>query len=321
MFVNLQLRAVEIFAQMNESTRGLFIYLWRAIRNFMGYGTQRSATLAYYSIFSIFPFILLLAVGITTFLGPTVAQEQIINGIKLFFPAETASFIEDNVVTLVDQAASFGLIAALSLVWSALGLFSNITRSLDQIFDVPIRRGMWRQRLVAFLMSITLILIIMASFLTSGALRFVAVLFFDQPSLWVSIGIQFLPLGLDVVIFALVLHYIPARYVHWDAVWPAALLGAIGWEIADSVFGWYLANLADYQVVYGSLATGIVLLFWAYILAMIFLFSAEICARLNEWLSLQRQVRDVSPITKPTYYLKDSEIEVGSSSHEPPPYN
>ncbi|MDQ7034814.1 MAG: YihY/virulence factor BrkB family protein, partial [Anaerolineae bacterium] len=79
--------------------------------------------------------------------------------------------------------------------------------------------------------------------------------------------------------------YVPTVDVHWDAVWPAAVFGAVGWEVAKQAFEWYLTNLANYQIIYGSIATGIVLLFWAWVIASIFLFSAQLCARLNEWLS------------------------------------
>ncbi len=100
-----------------------------------------------------------------------------------------------------------------------------------------------------------------------------------------------MPLGLDIVIFALLFRYVPSRYVAWDAVWAASLFGAIGWELARAGFAWYLANLANYQFVYGGIATVIVLLIWAYLTASIFIFSAELCARLNEWLHMQAEER------------------------------
>jgi YihY family inner membrane protein len=126
--------------------------------------------------------------------------------------------------------------------------------------------------------------LIATSFVTSAVLRLVSALFLERPSLWLSIGSIFLPLGLNMVIFALLFRFVPSRRVHWDAVWPAAIFGGVGWELAKSAFGWYLLNVANYQFVYGTLSTGIVLLFWAYVIASIFLLSAEFCAQLNEWI-------------------------------------
>lgn len=267
----------------SESTRELPGFLWNAVRNFLQRGARQSAALSYYAVFSIFPLVLLLAVAVGNLLEPAVAQQQIANGLKLFMPAETADMVQLNIAEILQQSPELGLIAVLALIWSALGLFSNITFALDTIFYVPSMRSMWRQRLLAFGMTVTLVVLVGASFLTSGVLRLVSAFLLNQPSIWVTIGTLFLPLGLNVVIFALLFRYVPSRHVHWDAVWPAAVVGAIGWELAKVAFAWYITNLANYSVVYGGLATGIVLLFWAYIMSSVFLFSAELCAQLNAW--------------------------------------
>ena len=138
-------------------------------------------------------------------------------------------------------------------------------------------------------MTLILIALVGASFVTSAAQRLLNALLLERPSVWITIGVYFLPFALNMVIFALLFRYVPARAVKWDAVWPAAIVGALGWELAKSSFGWYLNNVANYQFVYGSIATVIVLLFWAYLVAAIFLFSAELCARLNDWLEMSEQ--------------------------------
>lgn len=271
------------WSRLSAESRELPIYVWAAFRHFLQRGARQAAALSYYTIFSLFPLTLLLAVGIGRVLGPAVAQEQIANGLGLFLPAATVALIQENLAEALQQSGSFGIIALIGLIWSALGLFSNITWSLDMIFQVPSSRSMWRQRLMAFLMTLTLVTLVLASFVTSGVLRLVSALLLDRPSIWVTIGALFLPLGLNAVIFALLFRYVPSRHVYWDAIWPAALTGAIGWELAKRGFEWYLANLANYALVYGGIATGIVLLFWAYLMASIFLFSAELCAQLNIW--------------------------------------
>lgn len=272
-------------------TRALPNYLQRAVANFMRYGLRQAAALSYYAIFSVFPLTLILAIVVSRLVGPivgpTVATAPIGLGIEPFLPPAATQLLQlfqENVAQAVEQGASFSLIAVLALAWSGLGLFSNITTSLDFIFHVPANRSLWRQRLMALGMAAVLVVLIATSFLTSAGLRLVSALLLERPSLWVSIGSIFLPLGLDMVIFALLFRFVPARRVHWDAVWPAAIFGAVGWELAKSAFGWYLQNVANYQFIYGTLSTGIVLLFWAYVIASIFLLSAEFCAQLNEWL-------------------------------------
>lgn len=273
------------WTRRSPSTRALPKHLLRAVQNYVrtGSGARQAAALSYFAIFSIFPLVLLLAVGIGSLVGPAVAQEQIVRGLELFLPDATVSDIQTIIVGALDQSSSFGIVATLALIWAATGLFSNITLALDAIFEVPSSRSVWRQRLLAIVMGLTLVVLVVASFVTSGVLRLISALSPGNPNIWITIGTFFLPLGLDVVIFALLFQYVPSRDVHWDAVWPAAIIGATGWEIAKRGFEWYLTNLANYSIIYGGIATGIVLLFWAWVIASIFLFSAELCARLNEW--------------------------------------
>ena len=279
------------WARLSPPTRALPVHLWRAIINFKNHGFRNAAALSYYAVFSVFPLSLLLAVAFTSTFGPAVAQEQIGQGLSLFIPQETQTItlIQDNITQAVEQSASFGLIGLAGLIWSALGLFSNLTSALDRIFQVPSSRGVWRERVQAFVMTLALIGLVAVSFVASGILSLLDATLFATPSIWIRIGILFLPLGLNLVIFILLFRFVPARYVNWDAIWPAAILGALTLETAKFLFQLYLANVSTFQVVYGGLATAILLLLWAYLTACIFLISAEICSQLNLWLINQQE--------------------------------
>ncbi len=293
--------------QQEEATRELPVYLRRAVANFFKTGTRQASTLAYYAIFSIFPLTLLLAVLISRLLGPVTAQAQIANALGLFLPADTAILLRQNITDAMQQSESFTLIAIGGLLWSALGLFSNITYSLDEVFAVSAHRSLWRQRLVALAMTLILVVLITASFVTSAVLRLISASLLGQTSSWLTIGTIFLPLGLNMVIFALLFRYIPAREVHWDAVWPAAIFGAVGWELAKSGFVWYTSSVANVQFIYGGIATAIVLLLWAYLISAIFLFSAELCSQLNTWY-IARHERE----------LRQLVIDVEAEAYSPP---
>jgi membrane protein len=278
------------WSELDPATRALPKYLWRGIVNFNTYGTPRAAALAYYAIFSIFPLSLLFAIAIGSILGDALAQEQIAAALPLFLPPGTEQLLLENIrPEALELGRSAGLLGLAGLIWSALGLFSNVTSSLDLIFRVSARRSIWRQRFVALLMAFILVLLVTASFVTSGVMGLASALIALYPSFWLNAGAIFLPLGLNMVIFALLFHYVPARKVHWDAVWPAALFGGIGWELAKRAFSWYLANFANFELVYSTIVTVIVLLLWAFLLASIFLFSAELCAQLNDWFVFQHE--------------------------------
>lgn len=267
--------------------------------------------MAFFALFSIFPLMLLLAVLIGGMLEPAAAQEQIANGLRVFLPEDEATigFVREVLGESLEQSNSFGIVAIMTIVWSSLSLFSNLTASLDELFRVPNGRNIWKLRLQAIGISLALVILLIASFLTSGVLRLLSLLLLDQPSLWLSIGIRFLPFGLNVVIFCLLFRFVPARYVHWDAVLPAAMVGAVGWELAKSGFGFYLTNVVGFQFIYGGIATVIVFLFWAYLIAAIFLFSAELCARINEWIIYQ-EVPEPAPHPTVSIAIHNGQIRV-----------
>ena len=275
--------ALRWWAARSESTRELPTIGRVAIGNFSRYGSRQSAALAFYALFSVFPLTLLVAVLIGGLLEPAAVQEQIALGLSRLLPADSADFIQEVLGESLQQSNSFGFVAIVFIVWSSLTFFTNLTASLDEIFAVSQSRGIWRLRLLAVLMSVTLVILVLSSFLISGVLRLVSILLLDQSSLWLSIGIRFVPFGLDVVIFAMLFRFVPGCLVLWDAALPAAIFGAIGWELSKAGFAYYLKNLAGFQFIYGGIATAIVFLFWANLIAAIFLFSAELCARLNEW--------------------------------------
>jgi membrane protein len=104
--------------------------------------------------------------------------------------------------------------------------------------------------------------------------------------------------------------YIPARHVHWEAIWPAAIFGGMGLELAKAGFTWYVDNLANFQVVYGSITTAIILLLSAYVIASIFLLSAELCAQLNAWVLDQPPVKKVYVASRPVKALPEPDASV-----------
>ena len=74
---------------------------------------------------------------------------------------------------------------------------------------------------------------------------------------------------------AILYFYGPYRKQRWARVWPGAILATILWLLATIVFGWYVRNITNYNVLYGSVGTSMALLLWMYVLAAIALFGCE----------------------------------------------
>ena len=79
----------------------------------------------------------------------------------------------------------------------------------------------------------------------------------------------------SIAVIALIYHNAVPRTQPWHSVLPGAVLATAMWFVATAGFSWYLQRYADYSVVYGSLAAGIALLVWMYLISLIILVGAE----------------------------------------------
>lgn len=291
---------------LNALSDGLLSHMWQAIVRFSKHGTREAAALSYYAIFSLFPLLLLVIIVIGTALGPAAARNQIDTVLRLFLSPNTANFLQDNIAQALEQRGSFGLVAGVSLLWSSLGLFSSLSSALSRTFRDENPRNTWHQRLVGLSMMIALSVLLMASLAATIIFVLLDFLFFYRSGSWISLGALIIPLSLSVAIFAFLYRFIPRQRVRWDAIWVAAFLGGGAWEIAKRLFTWYLDNLASYSLVYGSVATMIVLMFWGYVSGLIVLLGAEICVSLDDWMT-RRSVQE----------LRVPSPEVGSEAAPP----
>ena len=279
-----------IFA--NAMTDGLLYHIYQAIDRFSKHGTRESAALSYYAIFSLFPLIILLIVVIGTVLGPAAARNQVNDVLRLFLPISTANFLQDSITEALEQRNSFGIVAGITLLWSSLGFFSNLSSALGRTFRDEKNWNTWRSRLMGLGLMVAMALLLTASLATTIVFNLLDLVLFSQSASWLSMGGLIIPLSLSVAIFAFLYRFIPRRSVRWDAIWVAAFLGGGAWELAKRLFAWYLDNLASYSLVYGSVATMIVLMLWVYLTAIIILLGGEICVSLDDWMS-RRSVQEL----------------------------
>jgi membrane protein len=78
------------------------------------------------------------------------------------------------------------------------------------------------------------------------------------------------------VAVTMVLYYVgPYRRQRWRGVWRGATLATVFWLLATAGFGWYVRNIANYNVLYKSVATSITLLVWMYLMSLIALVGCE----------------------------------------------
>ena len=94
---------------------------------------------------------------------------------------------------------------------------------------------------------------------------------------WVwSLTTILVSLLLTFITFSLFYRFAPNRRIFLRHIWPAALIAAIAFEIMKYAFGVYLSNFGNYDLVYGALGGVVVLLYWVFLSANIFILGAEI---------------------------------------------
>jgi membrane protein len=87
---------------------------------------------------------------------------------------------------------------------------------------------------------------------------------------------------------AILYYFGPYRRQQWKDVWGGAFLATVLWLLATLGFSWYVRHITNYNLLYGSIGTGIALLIWMYLLAIIALFGCEFNAEFERMRAADR---------------------------------
>jgi membrane protein len=179
------------------------------------------------------------------------------------------------------------LVAAILSAWAASGAIMSLMEGFQAAYRLPSGRPFVRQRGVALL----LVLIAAVPAIGSSALILFGVnsertilawtgLFAgEELKMWEILLRGFLryamALSATVLVTALLYCIGPNRPLKFKSVLPGAFLATGLWLVATSVFAWYVRNIANYNVLYGSIGAVMALLVWMYLLSLISLLGCE----------------------------------------------
>ncbi len=246
-----------------------------------------AAQLAYYFLFSLFPFFIFLAALLAYIPIPDLIG-QIMTMLGEFLPASVLDMVSGTVLELVtDQKSgllSFGILLAL---WAASGAITAITISLNRAYGVREGRPFWKVRLIALGLTVALAALVLVS---------MALLIFG-PELghWIAakvgLGSAFdyawniarWPITVFLLIFAaaLVYYFAPDVEQEWKWVTPGSAFAILSWLLVSFLFGYYVDNFGAYNKTYGSLGAVIGLLTWMYLSGFFLLVGGEINAEIE----------------------------------------
>jgi len=242
--------------------------------------------MAFFTLFSLFPLLLLLVAAGGSILQNILTEEQILEAALGFIPV-SRELIQGNVVAILASRRTVGVVSAIGLLWASTSVFTTLTHNLVRAWPDTPSRGIVKTRLAAVLQVasviffITLFLIAQTSLripegwrisVVGGELRLPS--FASTPSQAIF-SITF------VISLALLYGWVPKAWVRWREALAGAVVAALAIHGATSLFLWYLeSGLAKYNLVYGSLGALLALMTWAYIISLLILSGAHLSASL-----------------------------------------
>ena len=247
-------------------------------------GTFMAAAISYYTLFSLFPLTLLAVAIFGIVIRDDVVQTRVLNSIIEFLPIEDSS-IEESLRRVADLGPTLTVVSAFGSLWTAGALSAAVRSALNIAFDATRPRPMLRGKLIDYLLVPILGLPLIGGIVLTGVWRFAQQEladrwnFLDGRFSWTwEVGAILIPLVLTFLAFLLAYWLVPNRRLSFRYLWPGALVAALGFETLKAGFTWYLANFGNYDVIYGSIGSVIILLFWVFVSANILIFGAEIAA-------------------------------------------
>ena len=248
--------------------------------------SSMSAALAFYTLFSIAPLLLIVITVAGLVFGADVARQEIIGQLSDLAGAEGALAISGLLSSVSVRPAAGLTTAAISLVLLIVGattVFAELQNSLDRIWRAPSlsrQRGMWdlvRSRLMSFAMILCIACLLMVSMIISAALGALGQFWGKQFLYWAT-WLQIANLIANSLVvacmFALIYKILPNVAIRWGDVWGGALLTALLFHLGQFLIGLYIGR-SGVTSSFGAAASIVVLLIWVYYSAQIFLLGAE----------------------------------------------
>lgn len=260
------------------------------------YGIAKGA--AYSGLLSLFPILTTFAAILIQIRADSVVH--LISRVTLaVVPPGTEELIRSRFEDEGNRPIGLLIAATVLALWAASGAMMSLIEGFQAAYRIPTERSMLKQRAMA----VFLVLIVAIPFVGASLL----VLFGNR---WETDVIHLFRLSesdeiatLPIIILGRILRYVLAflttvlvtgllyyfgpnhrpeqRFTksatrsRFLRVWPGAFVAAVLWFVATAGFAWYVKNLARYNVVYGALGAGIILLVWMYLLAVITLVGCE----------------------------------------------
>lgn len=262
---------------------------------------QLGASLAYYTVFSLAPLVLVLlsVVGLVFRNDPAGAWNKITEQMSYFLDQSAVQVVQ-NIAQQASQPGKDVLSAIIGValaLFGASGVFGQLQDALNTVWGVKAKpgAGMWgflRNRFLSFAMVGGVCFLLLVSLTIESALKaFSQYIQSMMPGgIVIAMTAYFIfDLAVIIVLFAVIFRFLPDAKVQWRDVWIGAVMTAVFFVIGKWALGLYLGS-GKAGAAYGAASSLITLLLWIYYSSQILLFGAEFTQ-----VYANRAGRDVSP--------------------------
>jgi membrane protein len=248
-------------------------------------GLRLSASLAFYSLFSLAP-LLVIAVSIAAVIfNEQTVRDQIGAQLEALAGPRAADAVEALLVTTATQkrTGTFAVIAGIvAMVFGASGVFAELKDALNTIWGVVVKPGrtlrrLIRDRFLTFSMVLSIGFLLLVSLLLSAILTALSKYMnwlLPLPALvWQTL--DFLgSLGVITLLLAMIFKILPNVRIGWHDVWIGAAITSLLFVLGKFLIGFYL-GASSVTSAYGAAASVVIVLLWVYYSACILFFGAE----------------------------------------------
>jgi membrane protein len=246
--------------------------------------SSKGAALAFYTLFSLAPILVLVIAIAGFFYGTDAAQGQLLDELRGLVGTQGAETIQAILAGARNKESGklATIIATVLLLVGATSAFAELKDSLDEIWDVPPPKdATWwdtvRTRLLSFGLILTLGLLLMFTLVVSAALsvleKYLGGMWHSATIIlgWVAWAFSFLVIA---VMFGAIYKLLPRVKLSWHDVTIGALGTAIMFTVGKFAIGLYIGNSGTTSS-FGAAGSLIALLLWVYYSAQIFFLGAE----------------------------------------------
>jgi membrane protein len=264
--------------------------LWQLVRQSVmawseDYASSMGAALAYYTLFSLAPLLLLVISIAGVVFGADAARGQVVTQLAGLIGQEGATAVQGLLKSASEPAASTlaSIISIVMLIIGATSILAELQSDLDRIWRAPEMarpsgmRGLLRTRLLSFGLIVSIGFLLLVSLVVSAALAALGSWWGAWFGGWVitlQIVNQIVSLLFVVALFALMYRILPSVRVGWQDVMLGAVVTGALFTVGKFAIGMYLGK-AGVQSGFGAAGSIVVLLVWVFYSSQIFLLGAE----------------------------------------------